>query len=103
MLDDGARDADDVRLLKRVFPDELRPDLPGPYYSRGVTRLLNQQFKEAIDDFDKFIRQENKVADAFICRGLSYLHLKDTTRAYENFNTAIRTNRENPNGYNRRG
>ena len=23
---------------------ELRPDLPGPYYSRGVTRLLNQQF-----------------------------------------------------------
>ena len=57
---------------------DLRPDLPGPYYSRGVTRLLNQQFKEAIDDFDKFIRQENKVADAFICRGLSYLHLKDT-------------------------
>ena len=54
---------------------ELRPDLPGPYYSRGVTRLLNQQFTEAIDDFDKFIRQENKVADAFICRGLSYLHL----------------------------
>ena len=43
------------------------------------------------------------MADAFICRGLSYLHLKDTTRAYENFNTAIRTNRENPNGYNRRG
>ena len=34
---------------------------------------------------------------------MSYLHLKDTTRAYENFNTAIRTNRENPNGYNRRG
>ena len=68
-----------------------------------MTRLLNQQFKEAIEDFDKFIRQENKVADAFICRGLSYLHLKDTTRAYENFNTAIRTNRENPNGYNRRG
>ena len=61
---------------------ELRPDLPGPYYSRGVTRLLNQQFKEAIDDFDKFIRQENKVADAFICRGLSYRHLKDTVQAY---------------------
>ena len=54
-----------------------------------MTRLLNQQFKEAIDDFDKFIRQENKVADAFICRGLSYLHLKDTVRAYDNFNTAI--------------
>ena len=68
-----------------------------------MTRLLNQQFKEAIDDFDKFIRQENKVADAFICRGLSYLHLKDTVRAYDNFNTAIRTNRENPSGYNRRG
>ena len=68
-----------------------------------MTRLLNQQFKEAIDDFDKFIRQENKVADAFICRGLSYLHLKDTVRAYDNFNTAIRTNRENPGGYNRRG
>ena len=60
---------------------ELRPDLPGPYYSRGVTRLLNQQFEEAIEDFNKFIRQENKVADAFICRGLSYLHLKDTVRA----------------------
>ena len=68
-----------------------------------MTRLLNQQFKEAIEDFDKFIRQEDKVADAFICRGLSYLHLKDTVRAYENFNTAIRTNREDPNGYNRRG
>ena len=43
------------------------------------------------------------MADAFICRGLSYLNLKDTLKAYENFNTAIRTNRENPNGYNRRG
>ena len=64
---------------------ELRPDLPGPYYSRGVTRLLNQQFKEAIDDFDKFIRQENKVADAFICRGLSYLHLKDTIARLREF------------------
>ena len=50
-----------------------------------------------------FIRQETKVADAYICRGLSYLHLKDTTRAYDNFNLAIRTNREDPNGYNRRG
>ena len=36
-------------------------------------------------------------------RDRSYLHLKDTVRAYDNFNTAIRTNRENPNGYNRRG
>lgn len=43
------------------------------------------------------------MADAFIYRGLSYLHLKDTLRAYENFDTAIRTNRENPNGYNQRG
>ena len=68
-----------------------------------MTRLLNQQFSEAIEDFDQFIRHENKVADAFICRGLSYLHLKDTLRAYDNFTTAIRTNRENPNGYNRRG
>ncbi len=43
------------------------------------------------------------MADAFICRGLSYLQLKDTARAYENFDRAIRTNREDPNGYNRRG
>ena len=84
-------------------PSSCVPTCRDAYYSRGVTRLLNQQFTEAIDDFDKFIRQENKVADAFICRGLSYLHLKDTVRAYDNFNTAIRTNRENPNGYNRRG
>ncbi|MEG2614375.1 MAG: tetratricopeptide repeat protein, partial [Alistipes sp.] len=36
-------------------------------------------------------------------RGTCYLYLKDTTQAYENYHAAIRTNRENPDGYNRRG
>ena len=43
---------------------DLRPDLPDAYYSRGYTRLQNKQYEEAIEDFDKFIFQENKVADA---------------------------------------
>ena len=40
---------------------------------------------------------------AYINRGTSYLYLKDTTKAYENFDMAIRTNREDPDAYNRRG
>ncbi len=39
-----------------------------------------------------FIRFENKVADAYINRGFAYQHLKDTTAAYENYDTAVRTN-----------
>lgn len=62
----------------------------GPYYSRGVT-----SFEPAVHRghrFRQFIRQENKVADAFICRGLGYLHLKDTVAPTNS--TAIRTSRE---------
>ena len=68
-----------------------------------MTRLLNQQFEDAIADFNKYIRYEKRHVSAYLNRGTSYLYLKDTANAYENFNLAIRTNREDPESYNRRG
>ena len=35
---------------------DLRPDRPDPYFSRGVTFLLSQQFEKAVEDFTTFIR-----------------------------------------------
>ena len=64
---------------------------------------MNQQFEEAIKDFDNFIRHEKKVSDAYLNRGVCYLYLKDTVQAYSDFELGIRTNRESPMGYNRRG
>ena len=60
---------------------DLRPDRPDPYFSRGVTFLLSQQFEKAVEDFTTFIRFDNKVVDAYVNRGTSYLMMKDTTRA----------------------
>lgn len=55
-----------------------------------MTFLLSQQFEKAVEDFTTFIRFDNKVVD-HVNRHL-HLMMKDTTRAYEDYNTAIRTN-----------
>lgn len=82
---------------------ELRPDYPAPYYSRGVTNILTGRYREAVDDFNMYMRFNQRDADAYANRGTAYLHLQDTVAAYEDFGRAIRTNREYPRGYLERG
>ena len=53
---------------------DLRPDLPGPYYSRGVTYLLSQQFEKAIEDFkERSSVMTTRSRTPMINRGTSYL------------------------------
>lgn len=81
---------------------DLRPDV-GIYFSRGVTYFLAQQFENAVQDFDRYIRKEPKDPSAYLNRGASYLFLGDTLKAVSDYNKAIRLDRFDPEGYIRRG
>jgi tetratricopeptide (TPR) repeat protein len=63
---------------------------------------LSQQFEKAVEDFDRFIRRDSKVGDAYLNRGASHLFLGDTLKAMNDYNTAISLNRFDPEGYIRR-
>ena len=55
------------------------------------------------EDFDRYIRKEPKDPAAFLNRGASYLFLGDTTKAFNDYNKAIKLDRFEPEGYIRRG
>lgn len=81
---------------------DLRPNYYGLYFSRGVTYFLSQQFEKAVEDFNRFISQEPREADAYLNRGASYLFLGDTLKALQDYNKAITLRSLDPEGYIRR-
>ena len=79
----------------------MRPGYNGLYFSRGVTYLLSQQFKLAEEDFNRFLRHEPRVSEAYLNRGALSL-FKRHGKALHDYNTAVLLNKFDPEGYIRR-
>ena len=56
-----------------------------------------------MEDFDRYIKKEPKDPSAYLNRGASYLFLKDTLKAINDYNKAISLDRFEPEGFIRRG
>lgn len=68
----------------------IRPELPWPYFNRGLTYLDLKKPAQAYDDFDKFLSLQPEVAVAYINRALALLDqgryreaIADVSRALE--------------------
>jgi len=48
---------------------DLRIDIPGVYFNRGITNFLRQDFEDALKDFGVAIKMDPKFTDAYINRG----------------------------------
>jgi tetratricopeptide (TPR) repeat protein len=70
------------------------------YYTRGLTRYLENDVEEAIADFTQAIRLDPQFAHAYVRRGVAY---GNTPEALADFTEAIRLDPEYIQAYYNRG
>jgi tetratricopeptide (TPR) repeat protein len=82
---------------------KFKPQLPEPYFFRGLAKQQLEDFRGAIEDYDMAIRIKPYYPDAFINRGLAYLSLHEYKAAIEDYNRALELSPRNSGIYNNRG
>ena len=65
------------------------PPIAGPYFSRGMARLQNNDFQGAIEDFDNAIKIEDNNAKFYKYRGMAKLRANDIDGAYKDFEKTL--------------
>lgn len=65
------------------------------YYGLGIIKYDDYAYKEAIDAFSEYTRLKKNDEDGWCYLGLSYLYNKDTLKAKECFDKAMKISREN--------
>lgn len=65
------------------------------HYYRGRARTAYRKLEEAIEDFDKAIEINPKVADWYVARGIAYQYRPDSKRAMADFEKAVGLNPKN--------
>ena len=69
---------------------DYKPDFIDPYYDRGLAKLELRQYKEAIEDFDEYIRlKPNDPGEAHYHRGVAKLEMRDNKGALVDLDEAI--------------
>lgn len=82
---------------------KFKPQLPEPYFYRGVAKHHLEDFRGSIRDYDQAISIKPYYPDAFINRGLAYLELKEYDAAIADYNRALDLDPNNAAIYNNRG
>jgi tetratricopeptide (TPR) repeat protein len=65
------------------------PGLPYPFAERGYYRLMNKDFKGAMEDYDKVLALDKKDEESYLNRGLAKEKLKDFKGAFTDYTEAI--------------
>jgi len=111
-IDQSDRAADDfytaVKLDPEIANSHLNRDILSlvgtyRYCDRGRSYRRNDQWHQAVYEYDKAIRLDTKSAKAYTGRGLSYLELAEYERAIDDFNEAMKLERPNARLYGSRG
>ncbi len=82
---------------------KFKPQLPEPYYYRGIAKHQLEDFRGAINDYNQAIRIKPYYPDAYMHRGLAYLNLKNFEAAIADYNSALELDPDNEAVYNNRG
>lgn len=88
------------RLAGEIEKDK---DDPVRYFDRGNAYIENNNFIDAIEDYDKAIALNQNYAFAYAARGTAYYIKKDYTQAISDFTEAIKLNPGFPDPYSKRG
>jgi len=65
------------------------PGLPYPYAERGYYRLMNNNLKGALEDYNKVLSMDKKDEESYLNRGLVKEKLKDLNGAFTDYTEAI--------------
>ena len=68
---------------------EKNPSLPYPYAERAYFRLLNKNYKGALEDYDKILSIDKNDEESYLNRGLVKEKLKDYKGAFADYTLAI--------------
>ncbi len=79
------------------------PENASAYISRGLAKLEEKSYDQAIEDFNEAIRLDPKDALAYNNRGLAWLAKESYDQAIEDFNEAIRLDPKDASAYSSRG
>ncbi|MFW9259666.1 tetratricopeptide repeat-containing serine protease family protein [Nostoc sp. CALU 546] len=66
------------------------PQSARDFYARGLTKVAQQNYQGAIEDYNKAIHIDPNYAEVYIGRGVSYELLNNYEQAIEDYNQAIR-------------
>ena len=73
------------------------------FVNRGLERLKNEQYKEAIEDFTQAININSKYADAYFLRGCTYSDIGNYQEAIADYTCTIKITPKYIDAYNNRG
>ena len=59
------------------------------FLNRGITLYLQNKNEEAINEFERVIRNYKECSEAYYFKGLSFIELNEKEKACENFNEAL--------------
>jgi tetratricopeptide (TPR) repeat protein len=71
----AAKDGETAMTFERICTQSLETELLAPrdrsgtYVNRGIIKLRNKQYDEAIQDFDTAIQYQSNLAEAYVNRG----------------------------------
>ena len=82
---------------------KFRPQLPEPYFYRGMAKHQLEDYRGAIDDYNKAIKIKPYYPSAYINRGLAYLQLHDYKKAISDYKKALEFSPHNSGIYNNIG
>lgn len=82
---------------------KFKPQLPEPYFFRGVAKQQLEDYRGAIADYDKAVDIKPYFPDAYINRGLAHLALNEYADAVSDYDKALDLSPRNAAIYNNRG
>jgi tetratricopeptide (TPR) repeat protein len=92
-----------MNLLRSKGVVEKPKPVQNPYYSEGVRQFEEGKYEEAISSFDKALKQNPDLADAYHYRGQAYYKLDRYPSAIVDYNKVLQINPENAEAYHHRG
>lgn len=82
---------------------KFKPQLPEPYFLRGLAKHQLEDFRGAIEDYNKAVSIKPYYPDAYSNRGLARLELQDYEGAIADYNKALELSPKNAGIFNNRG
>ena len=82
---------------------KFKPQLPEPYFLRGLAKHQLDDYRGAIADYDKAIEIKPYYPDAYMNRGLAHLSLHQYADAIADYDKALELSPRNAAIYNNRG
>ena len=92
-----------MNLLRSKGVVEKPKPAQNPYYSEGVRKFEEGKYQEAISSFDKALKQDPKLTDAYHYRGQAYYKIDRFPDAIMDYNKVLQLNPENAEAFHHRG